>query len=623
VAWARAPRRELRVGAVDIVLSCLLFWVLFSTVAAPYYHAAEGAALLCICYALLYWHLAFHPSFAGLRTALGAVRIQAAFQAALALAQAGGSGTLRPAGTFFNPNFLAGFIAAALLLALGAAIFPDPAAGRPPRGRRALQLAEVVLLLAALFATGSRGGFLAFAAGCCVLLLSRSLRTALVAGAAGLAALLVLPNPLLERLRHLPEGDPFAFSRLGIWKGAVTMMLDHPWLGIGLGQYEFFSPRYAFPVEGHWARYARVAENPHSAYLQAGAELGLVGLALVLALLALLTIPAVRRLRAPADEARGQVATLLAVCTAIAVHAAVDFSLHTPPTALLLVLVAAGLRVRGAGGAGRAVQFRVRPAYAAVSGLAALVLAAAAVRPVAGFWHFLGGIGAPRNLLREKWSLTEAPPREVPVAESIRLLDLAVRIDPANANYHRALGSRLFQVSLRGEARGGSLRAALYHLNYAAELNPNQHQYEVNLAEAMTSLARVDPPGTRRLEEALGHFRRAAELAPFQPALQIEIGLLAERLGDAAAAEAAFRRAVALEEYGLRGWYSLGTFLARRGRYSEARETFERGASLAERSRAFRPASAAERDLIALEPAVFYNELRRIEAIEHPGGATS
>jgi len=29
VTWGRAPRRELRVGALDLVLVCLVFWVLF------------------------------------------------------------------------------------------------------------------------------------------------------------------------------------------------------------------------------------------------------------------------------------------------------------------------------------------------------------------------------------------------------------------------------------------------------------------------------------------------------------------------------------------------------------------------------------------------------------------
>jgi len=111
--WARAPRRELRLSALDALLGFLLFWSLFSTLFAPYYHPAESASLAIACSIALYAYLSFNPSFAGLAVALGAVRAQAGFQSLLVLGEAIGFGRHRPAGTFFNPNFLAGFLAAA------------------------------------------------------------------------------------------------------------------------------------------------------------------------------------------------------------------------------------------------------------------------------------------------------------------------------------------------------------------------------------------------------------------------------------------------------------------------------------------------------------------------------
>ncbi|HEY5999494.1 MAG TPA: hypothetical protein VI078_09395, partial [bacterium] len=132
--WGRAPRRELRLGAIDLALAGLLFWVLSSTVAAPYYHAAEGAALFVLCLAILYWFLCFHPSFAGLETALTAVRLQAAAQSLLVLLQRGDPAVPRPAGTFYNPNFLASFLAASLLLTLGALLFPASDGARAAGG---------------------------------------------------------------------------------------------------------------------------------------------------------------------------------------------------------------------------------------------------------------------------------------------------------------------------------------------------------------------------------------------------------------------------------------------------------------------------------------------------------
>jgi tetratricopeptide (TPR) repeat protein len=399
------------------------------------------------------------------------------------------------------------------------------------------------------------------------------------------------------------------------------MLLDHPWLGIGLGQFEYVSNRYAFPVTTHWAKYTHVAENAHSEYLQAGAELGFPGLLIALGVVALLAQAAFRRLRALPRASWGPIVTLLAATVSIAAQSAVDFPLHTPPAALLLVLLAAGLRLNGVTGPERVVTMNLRPAYAAAAALVALLLAAAAARPVLGFYYYLGGIGAPRNLLKEKWSLEQAPRADLPLGEAVRLIGRAARVDFTNAPYRRALGSSLFQVYLRGEGGDGTLRQALYHLNYATELNPNQYQYFVNLGQAMTTLARREPPGRERLEAALAHYRHAAELAPYQIHVWTEIGLLADELGDTAAAEAAFRRAVSLEEYFLRGWFNLGTFYARRGRLSEAREAFGRGAALAERSASLVATSKAETELLAIQPSVFYNELEKIQAQERAGGA--
>ena len=622
VSWGRSPQREIRVNSLDALLGVFAFWVFFSTLFAPYYHEAEAASLLIVGYLALYWFLAYHPSFTGLSLALGALRVQASFQALLVLA-AGLAGRDRPAGTFFNPNFLAGILAAALLLVVGGLIFPGSGEGRRRPWRLALNVLEGALLLAALLSTGSRGGALALAAGLLVLLVLRSSRAAAAGISALVAALLLIPNPFVQRLQTLPQTDNFAFTRLSIWKSAWTMMIDHPWLGIGLGQFEYVSTRYAFPVTTHWARYTRVAENAHSEYLQAGAELGIPGLLLVLGVVALLAQAAVRRLRTLPRASWGPIVTLLAAIVSIAVHAAVDFPLHTPPAALLLVILAAGLRLNGVTGPERVVSLRVRPVYAGAAVLVALLLAVSAARPVLGFSYFLAGIGAPRDLFHEKRSLQEAPRADLPPAEALRLIGRAARVDSTNAPYRRALGSHLFQGFLRGEGGPGALSQALFQLNYAAELNPNQYQYQVNLGQAMTTLARRDPPGRDHLEAALGHYRRAAELAPFQLQIWTDIGLLTDEMGDVAAAEAAFRRAVAIEEYYLRGWFNLGTFYARRGRLAEAREAFGRGAALAEKAPSLLPTTKAEIELLAIKPAVFYNELKKIEAQEHAGGAVS
>jgi O-antigen ligase/tetratricopeptide (TPR) repeat protein len=611
---ARGTRHEVQLTVLDALLGCFLFWALFSMLFAPYYHAAEQALLPLLCSALLYWLLVFQPSFAGLETAVLAVRLQALGQALLVFWQHFGAGAARPEGTFYNPNFLAGFLSAAIVLTLGAVVFPPPGTGRTRPALHASRAVECALLAGAILLTGSRGGMLSLVVGLAVLLGLRAWRLALAVGVAGTAALLVIPNPWLDRLRTLPGGDVFAYTRLSIWKSAAAMMLDHPWIGVGLGQFEYNSPRYAFPLVKHWAKTTRVAENAHCEYLQVGAEMGVVGLLLFLGAAVFLAVVTVRRLRSLPPGERGAAVTFLAALAAVLSHAAVDFTLHTPPASLLLVLLAAGLRIHGVTGPVRDVEYRFRPAHAALVVVIACALAYAAVRPVVGFVSFLRGIGAPVDLLREKWALEKAPHRKLPTGEALRHMERAARVDFFCAPYHRALGSLLFQSYLRGEAGEETLRKALFQLSFATELNPLEFQYHANFGQAMTALAQLQPPGVERLREALRHYERAAELAPRQSRLFQELGRLHDLLHDRPRAEQSFRHAVELEEYNLPAWRDLGTFYARNGMIDQARAAFTRGAALAEKARTLVPTSPGEEELIALQPADFYNALSRLPA---------
>jgi hypothetical protein len=161
----------------------------------------------------------------------------------------------RPTGTFFNPNFLAGYVAAIWALALGIFSHFRITGGNPLRGRRSagVQLACAVLL-ASLFLvmilTGSRGGMLALAAGSTVVLGIRFGRKGIALFVAGLVLVtLVIPNPLRERIRVEHEADPVGYARWQMWQSSARAMIEHP-LGVGVGLYQYIYPRYAFPLEG-------------------------------------------------------------------------------------------------------------------------------------------------------------------------------------------------------------------------------------------------------------------------------------------------------------------------------------------------------------------------------------
>ncbi len=609
----KAPCQSQRITIVDALLWLFLFWALFSVLFAPYQYSAVKAFLFLFCCLFLYWWLVFHPSLKGLGRALTAVTFQGLFQSLLVWYQWGVKGDLRPTGTFYNPNFLAAFLAAAVILTFGKLVASPGPLRRRPVGT-VLTLGALVVMGGGLLLTGSRGGVLALSIG--LLVLSGRKFLLYLAGAGGvLLGLVSIPNPWTERITSLAQVDVYAYSRIAIWKSALSMMGDHPWFGVGLGQYKDFSPRYAFPVDAHWARYSRVAEAAHSEYLQVGAELGLPGLLVVLAILFAAVVCVLGSMRrGPADQ-RGTTVALFSALAALLVHASVDFPLQIPPLALLLVLLAAGLRIHGCEGPSWIFEFRFRKIYGA--GLMALFVFASvlAFRPVAGFWYFLGGLGAPQNLLQEKWSLEKAPKEPIGAAESTLLLERAVAVDPRNAAYHNALGSRYFQAFLQGEGNEDARRKGLYHADFASALNPNSFRYVVSLGQAMESLYRLQGE-TALLEEAAGHYRRALSLAPKNYRLHEKFARIAEELGDLEGAEKGFRETVRLEPNYLKGWYNLGTFLARQGRMEEARRVLVKGRESARKELKNRAVSPYERTLVDFDGELFENRIQEIEKAE-------
>jgi O-antigen ligase len=616
VVWAcewgwKAPFQNLRLTLFDGVLGLFLFWTIFSFLFAPYQHAASGAMLRIVCAAILYLWLVFHPSLKGLRWSLAAVTAQGLFQTALVVYQWWWLGTGRPGGTFYNPNFASGFLAAAIFLTLGWMYTPSSPLSRQG-GARALSVAIVSLMAVGMVLTGSRGGMLALAFGSMVLIAGRNILYILLPAGAGLTGLVVSPNPWIERIVNLSQTDVFAYSRLSIWKSALEIMKEYPLFGIGLGQYKYYSPRFAFPVESHWARYSRVAETPHSEYLQVGAEMGVTGLVIFLTGIACLVVSSRTLLRNRSAEDRWRIAPLLAALSAVLVHAAVDFPLQIPPITLLLILAAAGLRLQGAEGPSWSFEFCFRKVYGVILSVGFVLLMVLALRPVVGFWYFLGGVGSPRNLLREKWSLEEAPRRPVPTVESIALLEKAVAADPRNATYHNVLGGRYFQSIIDGAREEDLRRKALYHAHYAAQLNPGNHRYLVSLGQAMESLA--GHLGERPLlREAVGYYRQAAGLAPRFYAIHKKIGLLLEDLGQLQEAEGHLREVVRLEPHYLRGWFILGTFLARQGRIEEAREAYLRGRRSESLKLVNKAMTPYEHTLVDFDAGLFENRLKEIE----------
>jgi len=136
----------------------------------------------------------------------------------------------------------------------------------------------------------------------------------------------------------------FRTNRYAYWRVAVREFADHPLRGGGAGSF-----RVA------WSRDRDISESvndAHSLYLQTAAELGIVGLALLLAAFGGVALAA----RAVHARAPGVAEGLVAALAVYAVHAALDWDWQMPALTLVAVLAAAallGLRAAPTGSADR------------------------------------------------------------------------------------------------------------------------------------------------------------------------------------------------------------------------------------------------------------------------------
>jgi O-Antigen ligase len=263
-------------------------------------------------------------------------------------------------------NALGIFVGIGVLLAVGLAL---AAASWPAR---AAALAPLVVLGPALLLTSSRGAWMAVVAGAAALALFRA--PAVRAGVLALVGLFALG---VVGAVVVTVGDLGSLgNRVRYWEIAWDDFRDHPWLGSGAGTFGDY-----LLTHDPTAPFSRTA---HSLYLQSLAELGPLGLALVLVTVAvpLVALAAARR-RDPL------VATAAAGYTAFVIHAGIDWDWEIPAVTLAGFFCGAGLLIATREGAGPlAARTRLILAVAAMA-LAAL----AAMRLEAGIGPF-GALGS-------------------------------------------------------------------------------------------------------------------------------------------------------------------------------------------------------------------------------------
>lgn len=205
--------------------------------------------------------------------------------------------TGRLSGGAVDPNSLGLLCAMAIVLAVAA---------WGGAGRRMPALAGVLLFGTGLLLSGSRSGLLVVAGSLLLLPIARraapSARVLAIAAAAALALLLAglllsaSPGTLGGRLAATFDPSRSVASRISarpmLWSAAWRLFQEHPLVGGGMGVFSWKLPDL---LRAEGARLP-MRDNPGSAYFQALAETGILGLALTLFFAAALARDAVRRL---------------------------------------------------------------------------------------------------------------------------------------------------------------------------------------------------------------------------------------------------------------------------------------------------------------------------------------
>ena len=278
-------------------------------------------------------------------------------------------------------------------------------------------------------------------------------------------------------------------GRIAHWKVALEALADEPLTGLGAGTYEVV-----------WAERRPMTftvTEAHSLYLEIGAELGSVGLALLAAALAPILLAFVRRPRGPE---RGVYAALAAAAVIWLIHAGIDWDWEMPAVTLwLFCLGGAALAAQKRDGSRAGLPPAGRTARVLVSlGLLVLALTPGLVAR-SQLWlddsrdAFRAG-RCPEAIDAALGSLeaigARAEPYEVLGYCNYRLghpqlaveaLQKAVERDPRNWEYHYALA--LVQAAARADPRAEA--------RLALELNPRS-----TLAQKAVRHFRTDDPGT-------------------------------------------------------------------------------------------------------------------------------
>ncbi len=220
--------------------------------------------------------------------------------------------SLRVYGTFGQPNPFAGYLNLPLSIAIALMLLGSN------WKTRILAAVAVVSLAYAEYLTLSRGGEIAIAVGVLFILIVgfpslRALVGPILIAGLGVVALFivgVIPQRVLEPVYKELGLTQISFTapsvadystaeRLAHWYAGIHMFLDHPWLGVGIGNYPDAYSNYFITI------FVNSLGHAHNYYINIAAETGAIGLTIFLLFLYALFLAGGTAFRAISTRAAG------------------------------------------------------------------------------------------------------------------------------------------------------------------------------------------------------------------------------------------------------------------------------------------------------------------------------
>jgi hypothetical protein len=211
---------------------------------------------------------------------------------------------MRAHGTFEQPNPYAGYLVLVLPVAVGLLVAGIARLGGRVRWSWLLWAGGCgFLMVVALIMSWSRGAWLGFAAAVAAIGLAAIARSGRVVVLGTVATLLVaylllvsgsiqLPTSILQRFAdflpylgladvrgmEVTDANFAVLERMAHWQAAISMWTEHPWLGVGIGNYATVYAKYALP------QWPLALGHAHNYYLNMAGEAGALGLVAYLTL---------------------------------------------------------------------------------------------------------------------------------------------------------------------------------------------------------------------------------------------------------------------------------------------------------------------------------------------------